>query len=132
MLLSYPLDWSQVDGASGDNPFHYPLTGGVAWVLVVLSGALALLVIRGLEPAVCLPAAGSAVTAGLAAVLLTGQLIAGGRTIHQGTTIEVERGPGMWGALIAALVSCAGAALMWRARPRADGAGVRGRRRSPP
>ena len=120
MVLAFPVDWSQVDGASGDNPFHYPLTGGVAWVLVVLTGVAAVTALRGFEPASRLPVAGYAATAGVAAVLVSVQLAAGGRTIHQGTTMEVDRGPGMWLALIAALVSCAGAGLMWRDRPRSE------------
>jgi NADH:ubiquinone oxidoreductase subunit 6 (subunit J) len=115
MVLSYPLDWSRVHGASGDNPFHYPLTGGVAWLIVVLSGIAALAALRGFEPASRLPAAVYVVSGGLAVLLVTVQLLAGGRTLHTGTTMEVDRGPGMWLALVAALVSCAGAVMTWRA-----------------
>jgi hypothetical protein len=122
MVMSYPLDWSRVDGASGDNPFHYPLTGGVAWLLVVLSGVAALATLRGFEPATRLPAAAYAVTGGLAMLLLAVQLIAGGRTVHRLTTLEVDRGPGMWLALVAALVSSAGALTTWRASRQPVGA----------
>ena len=134
MVLSYPLDWSRVDGASGDNPFHYPLTGGVAWLLVVLSGVATLAALRGFELASRLPAAGYAVAGGLAILLVAVQLLAGGRTVHRGTTMEVDRGPGMWLALVAALVSGAGAVTSWRAARQTGGAsgGVRERRRSRP
>jgi hypothetical protein len=140
MVLSYPLDWSRVDGASGDNPFHYPLSGGVAWLIVVLSGIAALAALRGFEPASRFPAAAYVVSEGLAVLLVTFQLLAGGRTIHTGTTVELDRGPGMWLALVAALVSCGGAVTIYLARrpptrrgvSTAERGGFRGRRRSQP
>ena len=140
MVLAYPLDWSRVDGASGDNPFHYPLTGGTAWLLVVLSGVAVLAARAGFGPASRLPRVAYTVATGLATVIMVVQLSAGGRTIHHNTPMELDRGPGMWLALIASLASCAGAMMLWRTTTSAlavdEAAGrigqFRGRRRSRP
>jgi hypothetical protein len=121
MVLAYPLDWSRVDGASGDNPFHYPLTGGVAWLLVVLAAGVEVAARRGFDPAVRLPPVAVVVATALATVLVTVQLIGGGRTLHQAITLELDRGPGMWLALVAALVASAGATVAWRADADPDG-----------
>jgi hypothetical protein len=47
LILGFALDWTSVDtgfgSASGDGPFDYFITGGLAWLLIVAVGVLALL-----------------------------------------------------------------------------------------
>ncbi len=47
LLLGMLLDWTKIDfggfSTSGDGPFDYFFTGGIAWILVVAVGVLALL-----------------------------------------------------------------------------------------
>ena len=121
MLLSFPLDWSTNGDASGDNPFHYPLTGGVAWIVVVALGAIAgarqlrVAEVRHVTPLIAV------IAAGVASLLVLVRIVAGARTVDAGgTTVELDRGTGMWLALIASTAATVGTAITWlatRSRP---------------
>jgi hypothetical protein len=123
MLLSFALDWSSYEGVSGDNPFHYPLTGGMAWLLVVAVAIVAGLSLWGMPlPRVVSMAA--AWIADAALLLMVGCVIVGGREIEIAgdVTVTVDRGPGMWVALLASIVSAAGGTLTALSRMRTDAA----------
>lgn len=117
LILGFVLPWSSVSafGASstGDGPFDYFLTGGIAWLLIVAVGILALL--RALEkmsdsqpwPLIFL------VAAALATLLMLIQLILGGREVLPG--FDADRGIGMYGAFVWSAVALAGAYLNFKA-----------------
>ena len=50
LILGMALDWSSFGGVSGDGPFDYFFTGGIAWLLVVAVGVLAFLASPGKLP----------------------------------------------------------------------------------
>jgi hypothetical protein len=54
LILGMALDWTSVSVAgfssSGDGPFDYFFTGGIAWILVVVVGVLAFLKPMGKLP----------------------------------------------------------------------------------
>ena len=95
------------------NAFDYPLTGGIAWLLVVAAGVVtflraAELVRDGSVPWTRLIVAGTA----LAVVLLAVRLIVGPGD-YAGA--ELGRGPGMIVAFLAAVAASAGAHVNHRA-----------------
>ena len=117
LVLAQLLDWARVESERGsgglNNAFDYPLSGGVAWVLTVLAGLFAFLLASGLMrpggvpwPVLLLGATGAAT------ILMIVRLVLGaGEITTPGMTFDLERGPGMWVALLSAAVACAGAAV---------------------
>lgn len=113
LILGFALPWSTVSIAgfsdSGDGPFDYFLTGGIAWLLVVAAGVLAFL--RATEkladtqpwPLIFL------VMTGLATLLMILQLILGGREDF------IDRGIGMYLAFVWAAIALAGAFMTFQA-----------------
>lgn len=109
LILGFALDWTSVSfggvSASGDGPFDYFITGGLAWILIVAVGVLALL--NGLGklpesqpwPIIFLG------LAGLGTILMLLCLLLGAR--FDGA----DRGMGMYGALVWAIIAAAGAYL---------------------
>ena len=109
LILGFALDWTSVDtgfgSASGDGPFDYFITGGLAWILIVAVGALALA--NGLDklpdskpwPIIFLG------MAGLGTLLMLLCLLLGARFDF------ADRGTGMYGALIWAIIAAVGAYL---------------------
>lgn len=111
LVLGFLLDWTTVDtgfgSASGDGPFNYFFTGGIAWLLVVAVGFLAAGNASGKLPkSQPWPLIFLALT-GLAVLLMLLRLILGGRDLGFG--IDGDRGIGMYGAFVWALVAGAGA-----------------------
>jgi hypothetical protein len=109
LILGIGLDWTSVDTGFGrvsdDGPFDYFLTGGLAWLLVVAIGVLALLRALGKLPetqpsSLILLAMGVVAT-----ILMVLRVLLGARFDF------ADRGIGMYGALIWALVATAGAYL---------------------
>jgi hypothetical protein len=107
LILGFALDWTTVDtgfgSASGDGPFDYFITGGIAWILIVAVGALA--VADGLGK---LPTAQPwpIILLGMAALgtlLMLLCLLLGARFDF------ADRGIGMYGAFVWAAIALAGA-----------------------
>ena len=111
LVLGLFLDWTSVSeggfSASGDNPFQYFFTGGIAWILVSAVGVLALLRAGGKLPdsqpwpLIFLGATG------LATLLMLIRIILGGRDLGFG--IDGDRGIGMYGALVWSGIALGGA-----------------------
>ena len=113
LILGFTLDWTTVDtgfgSASGDGPFDYFFTGGLAWLLVIAVGALAAANAMGkLPPSQPWPLILLA-GAGLATILMLLRLILGARFDF------ADRGIGMYGAFVFAAVALAGAYLNFQA-----------------
>ncbi len=117
LILGFVLPWSTVSAfgvsESGDGPFDYFLTGGIAWLLIVAVGVLALLRVLGKlpesQPWPLIFLAG----AGLATLLMLLRVILGGRELVPG--FDADRGIGMYGALIWSAVALAGAFMSFQA-----------------
>jgi len=112
LILGFALDWTSVDtgfgSASGDGPFDYFFTGGIAWLLVVAVGALAAANALGKLPSnqpwpLILLAA-----AALATLLMLLRIILGARFDL------ADRGIGMFGAFIWSAVALAGAYMSFQ------------------
>jgi hypothetical protein len=109
LILGFGLDWTSVDtgfgSASGDGPFDYFITGGLAWILIVAVGGLA--VAHGLgklpesQPWPIIFLGMSA----LGTLLMLLCLLLGARFDF------ADRGMGMYGALIWAIITAVGAYL---------------------
>ena len=113
LVLGFVLDWTSVDtgfgSASGDGPFNYFFTGGLAWLLVVAVGVLALLDKMDKLPAnQPWPLIFLAAT-GLAVILMVLRIILGARFDF------ADRGIGMYGAFVWAAIAAAGAYLNFQA-----------------
>jgi hypothetical protein len=112
LILGFALDWSSYHGVTGDNPFDYLFTGGIAWLLVVAVGVLAFMRAIGKLPdtqpwpLIFLGATG------LAVLLMLLRIILGGRNVGG---IGLSRGNGMYGALVWSAISAAGAYLFFTA-----------------
>jgi len=116
LILGFVLPWSTISvggfSDSGDNPFNYFFTGGIAWILVSAVGVLVLL--RGLDK---LPTTQPwslifVGASGLAAILMIIRLILGGRSE---LGIDLDRGAGMYVAGICAIVCAVGAVMGFQA-----------------
>lgn len=113
LVLGMVLDWTSVSAggfsASGDGPFNYFFTGGIAWILVVAVGVLALLNAMGkLPPTQPWPLIFVGAT-GLAVILMILRILLGAR--FDGA----DRGIGMYGGFIWAAIALAGAVMNFTA-----------------
>lgn len=113
LALGYFLDWTTIDtgfgSASGDGPIDYLFTGGIAWVLVVAVGILAVLSVAGRLPEEPPWAVIFLGLSGFATLLMLIRIIMGARFDF------ADRGIGMWGALIWSVISLAGAVMNFQA-----------------
>ena len=113
LIFGFVLDWTSVDtgfgSASGDGPFDYFLTGGLAWILVVAVGVLTLLNVMGKLPATQPWPLILLAAAGLATLLMLLRIILGARFDF------ADRGIGMYGAFIWSAIALAGAYLNFQA-----------------
>lgn len=113
LILGFVLDWTSIDtgfgSASGDGPFDYFLTGGLAWLLVVAVGVLAFLRAAGRLPEnQPWPLIFLGATA-LATLLMVIRIIMGARFDF------ADRGIGMYGALVWSAIGLAGAFMAFQA-----------------
>jgi hypothetical protein len=113
LVLGLALDWTSVDtgfrSVSGDGPFDYFFTGGLAWLLVVAVGVLAAANAVGkLPPSQPWPLILLG-TAGLAMILMLLRILLGPRFDF------ADRGIGMYGAFIWAAIALAGAFMNFQA-----------------
>jgi chromate transport protein ChrA len=109
LIFGLALKWAKVDFGgvtrSGNNPFDYFFTGGLAWLLVVAAGVIAVLLAAeaidaGSTPWALILLFGT----GLATLLMLIRLILGAGD-------GLDRAAGMWVAFIAAVISLGGAVL---------------------
>ena len=110
LILGQFLDWATLEWLGGGNgPFDYFFTGGLAWLLTVAAGVIAFLLAANVIkretapwPLILLAATG------VATLLMLIRLILGGGAV---VGIDLDRGPGMYVAFIAAAVALAGSVM---------------------
>jgi len=107
LILGFVLPWSKVGSFTGDGPFDYFFTGGIAWILVVVIGALAFAKALGKLPEDKPWPLIFLIASAVAAILMILRIILGGRDLGFG--LDADRGIGMYGALVWAIVGAAGA-----------------------
>lgn len=116
LILGFALPWSSISFAgvseTGDGPFDYFFTGGIAWLLVVAVGVLAFLRAAGKLPESQPWGIIFVGGAGLATLLMLIRVILGGR---EEIGIELDRGIGMYLALVWAAIALAGAVMGFQA-----------------
>jgi hypothetical protein len=117
LILGMALDWASIDtafgSASGNGPFDYFFTGGISWLLVVGVGVVALLLALGtIKPNTAPWPLILVLASALAALLMLIRIILGG---GEESGIDFDRGPGMYVAFLAAIVSVVGAVMGYRA-----------------
>ncbi|MFV0306126.1 MAG: hypothetical protein ACK5OX_00095 [Desertimonas sp.] len=111
LICGLALDWAKVSGGgltvSGNNAFDYFFTGGLAWLLTVAVGVLAILLVTGQLrssnapwPLIMLGAAG------LALLLMVIRLIMGGGD-ERG--VDLDRNTGMYVTFVGVAVTAVGA-----------------------
>ena len=112
MLIALFPGWSSISFAgvseSGDSPFDYFFTGGIAWLLVVAVGVLAVLRMTGKLGGAQNWSMIMALGAIVGALLMVIRILLGGRSE---LGIDLDRGPGMYIGFVAALVAAAGAVM---------------------
>ena len=109
LIFGLALDWAEVEGIGVNNAFDYFFTGGIAWLLVVAAGTVAVLlavgsIIPGTTPWSLVLLLGT----GLATLLMLIRLIIGA---GDEAGFDLDRGAGMYVAFIAAAVAFAGAVM---------------------
>jgi predicted MFS family arabinose efflux permease len=109
LIFGLALDWAKVGSVSGNNAFDYFFTGGIAWLLVVAAGVIAVLLAVGAMTTGTTPWTLILVIAtGLATLLMLIRLIMGA---GDEAGFELDRGSGMYVAFIAAAIALAGAVM---------------------
>jgi hypothetical protein len=109
LIFGLALKWAKLDfngrTISGNNPFDYFFTGGVAWLLVVAAGVIAVLLAVGSITAGSTPwSVILLLGTGLATLLMLIRLL-------MGAGDGLDRGAGMYVAFIAAAIALAGAVM---------------------
>jgi hypothetical protein len=110
LILAQVLPWAELEGfGSGNNAFDYFFTGGIAWILVVAAGTIAvLLAVGAIAPGTTPWSLILLLGTGLATLLMLIRLILGpGDELG----LDLNRGAGMWVAFIAAAVALWGAVM---------------------
>ena len=111
LVFGMALDWASRDGISGNGPFTYFFTGGIAYLLVVAAGVITFLLAGGFVSAGTTPwPRFLLVGTGLATLLMLIRLLIGADT----DGVELHRSSGMFVAFIASAVSLAGAVSDFR------------------
>ncbi len=113
LILGFALDWTTIDAgafgsASGDGPFDYFFPGGLAWLLTVAVGVLALLRAGGVLPTTQPWPLILLGLSGLAVLFMLIQLIMGARFDF------ADRGIGMYGAFVWAVIAGVGAFMCFK------------------
>jgi hypothetical protein len=113
LIFGIVLDWAKVGSVSGNGPFDYFFTGGLAWLIVVSAGVIAFLLAGGIikpggPPWSLILVLGTA----FAALLMLIRIILGG---GDEAGFDLDRGPGMYVAFIAAILAVVGAVMNYKA-----------------
>ena len=119
LILGFVLPWTSVEAIgisdSGDGPFDYFFPGGIAWLLIVAVGVLALLdAIGNLPPTQPWPLILLGLS-GLGTLLMLIQILMGPRFDSIGGAVEYSRGIGMWLAVVWAVIVTVGAVMSFQA-----------------
>ena len=117
LIFAMVLDWATIDtefgSGSGNGPFDYFFTGGIAWILVVGVGVVALLLATGtIKPNGVQWPILLVLASAVATLLMLIRVILGA---GDEAGFEFDRGSGMYVALIAAIASLVGAVMAYRA-----------------
>jgi hypothetical protein len=114
LIFGQVLKWAEVEGFGGvNNAFDYFFTGGIAWLLVVAAGTIAvLLAVGAIAPGTTPWPLILLLGTGLATLLMLIRLILGG---GEEAGFDLDRGAGMWVAFVAAAVALAGAVMNFTA-----------------
>jgi len=115
LVFGMVLDWASKGVISGNGPFTYFFTGGIAYLLVVAAGVVTFLLAGGLISAGTTPwptflVAGT----GLATLLMLIRLALGADT----DGVDLHRASGMYVAFVASGISLAGAVIEFRSSGR--------------
>jgi hypothetical protein len=115
LVFGVALDWASLGDISGNNAFDYFFTGGIAYLLVVAAGVVTFLLAGGVMKPGTTPWTIILLAAtGLATLLMLLRLLLGaGDGGIEG--LDLDRGPGMFVAFLAAAVALAGAVLNYTA-----------------
>jgi hypothetical protein len=109
LIFGLAIDWAEVEGVSGNNAFDYFFTGGIAWLLVVAAGVIAvLLAVGAINPGTTPWPLLLLLGTGLATLLMLIRLIIGA---GDEAGFDLDRGAGMYIAFIAAAIAFAGAVM---------------------
>jgi hypothetical protein len=109
LIFGLAVDWAEFEGVSGNGPFDYFFTGGLAWLLVVAAGVIAvLLAVDAIVPGTTPWSLILLLATGLATLLMLLRLILGA---GDEAGFDLDRGAGMYIAFIAAAIAFAGAAM---------------------
>jgi hypothetical protein len=120
LIFGLVLDWASLGPITEKNAFDYFLTGGIAYLLLVVAALLAFAIAaRWLRstgsnwPVILL------VLTGVATALMLVRLILGAGEIEldDGSTLSLDRSSGMYISFLAAVVSFAGAVMNFRHDP---------------
>jgi len=115
LILGFVLPWTTVSFAgisdSGDGPFDYFFPGGIAWLLIVAVGVLALLGAIGNLPDTQPWPLILLGLSGLGTLLMLIQILMGPRFDQPG----FSRGIGMWLAVVWAVIATVGAVMSFQA-----------------
>jgi hypothetical protein len=118
LIFGLALDWATADfgelSVGGNRAFDYFFTGGLAWILVVAAGTIAvLLAVDAIPPGTTPWSLVLLVMTGLATLLMLLRLILGAGDVQtlNGTEVGLDRGIGMWVAFLAAAIALGGAVM---------------------
>lgn len=113
LIFGVALDWAEYQGFSGNNAFDYFFTGGIAWILVVAVGVVAVLLATGaVKPNGVQWPLLLVFASAIATLLMLIRIILGG---GEEVGVDLDRGTGMYVAFIAAIASLVGAVMAYRA-----------------
>jgi hypothetical protein len=117
LVFGLALDWASLGPITEKNAFDYFLTGGIAYLLVVLAGLLAFaFAATGPRPTGSKWPGILLVSTGVATGLMLVRLILGAGEIEldDGSSLSLDRSSGMYISFLAAAVSFAGALMNYR------------------
>jgi hypothetical protein len=109
LFFGLAIDWAEFEGVTGNGPFDYFFTGGIAWLLVVAAGVIAVLLrVGAIVPGTTPWSLILVLATGLATLLMLLRLILGA---GEEAGFDLDRAAGMYIAFVAAAIAFAGAVM---------------------